>query len=247
MKRIAFIVCIIFCFILGFIGCKHESIVPTVTPNLPGGVNPGGPPPGNGGGGTPVSTLVCFEIDILPIFQTNCAKSGCHDAGSHQEDYVLDNYNNIVRRGIEAGDASDSEIYEVLFENGEDKMPRPPNPDLTPAQKALIGKWINEGAKNTVNCNVGTSGCDITKFNFSADIKPILATNCTGCHGGTAPSGGINLTVYDVVKQVGLNGRLVGAITHAPGFQPMPRNANKLSDCKITQIQKWIDAGAQDN
>lgn len=243
MNRKSWILAIIIIFIVTFAACKHDPPLSTEIPppTVPGGG--GGTPGGGGGTGT---TLVCFETDILPIFQTNCAKASCHDAASHQKGYVFDSYANIVRNGIKPGDANDSKVYQVLFETGNDKMPRPPNPDLSPAQKALIGKWINEGAQNTTNCG-NSSGCDISLFKYNADIKPILATNCTGCHGGTAPSGGINLTVYEVVKNVGLSGRLVGAITHAPGFQPMPRNANKLSDCKITQIKNWVSAGAQNN
>ncbi|MEO6584437.1 MAG: hypothetical protein ABIO05_08940 [Ferruginibacter sp.] len=234
--------------VAGFAACKHEVPIGTVV--VPGG-NTGGGGTGGGGGGTggggTGSTLVCFQSDILPIFQTNCAKSSCHDAASHQKDYVLDNYNNIVKKGIRPGDASESKIYRVLFETGNDKMPRPPNPDLTPAQKALIGRWINEGAQNTTNCNNSSSGCDTTKFKYSADIQPILAANCTGCHNATTFAAGLNFTQYDVVKQTAINGRLVGTITHTPGYSPMPRNAAKLSDCKITQIKKWIAAGALNN
>ena len=82
-------------------------------------------------------------------------------------------------------------MYKVLFETGNDKMPQPPNPDLSAAQKALIGRWINEGARNTTNCG---SNCDTTQFKFAANINVILTSNCIGCHGGTAPSGNINLS-----------------------------------------------------
>jgi mono/diheme cytochrome c family protein len=244
MNKLAIFFSLVFFAIVCFISCKHDIPEGSVTP--PPIVNPPSNPGGGGGtGGGTGSNLVCFETDVLPIFQTNCAKSGCHDAASHQKGYVFDNYANIVRDGIEPGNAGDSEVYEVLFETGNDKMPRPPNPDLSPAQKALIGRWINEGAQNTRNCNTGS--CDPSLFKFNADIKPILATNCTGCHSGGAPSAGINLTSYDVVKQVAQNGRLVGAITHAAGYSPMPKNANKLSDCKINQIKNWVAAGAPNN
>jgi hypothetical protein len=240
MHKKAFILCSISVFIILFAACKHE--LPPAAGTSPITV-PGGGTTGGGGTG---SNLVCFESDILPIFQTNCAKANCHDAASHQEGYVFNSYANIIRKGIEPGDANDSKVYEVLFETGNDKMPQAPNPDLTAAQKTLIGKWINEGARNTTNCGSST-GCDVNLFKYNADIKPIFASNCTGCHGGTNPDGGINLTVYEVVKTVGLNGRLVGAITHTPGYQPMPRNANKLSDCRINQIKNWVSAGALNN
>lgn len=215
--------------------CKHEipgsatgSGVPDPNPvTLPGG-----------------STLVCFESQILPLFQSNCAKSGCHDAASRQKGYVFDTYANIVKKDVTPGRAENSKVYKVLFETGDKKMPRPPNPDLTPAQKALIGKWINEGARNTVNC--GTS-CDSSQFKYGANVAPLISTYCLGCHSGGAPSGGINLSTYIGVRNVALSGRLVGAVSHAPGYSPMPKNTGKLSPCQITQITKWVNAGALNN
>jgi cytochrome c553 len=194
-------------------------------------------------GGLP-SSEVCFQSEVLPLLQTNCAKSGCHDAVSKEGDYVLDSYNNITRRGVVPGNATNSKIYKVLFENGSDKMPPPPNPDLTAAQKALIGKWINEGAKNTTGCGVA---CDSSQFTFAANIKPMMQTYCVGCHGGTAPSGGINLSEYGGVRQQAISGRLYNSVIQAPGYSAMPKSAGKLSDCQIAQLRKWIAAGYQNN
>ena len=213
-----------------FVACKHEP---------PQQVTP--PPTSGGGTG---SNLVCFEADVLPIFQSNCAKSGCHDAATHEKDYVLDSYSNIIKKGIVFGRATNSKIYKVLFETGNDKMPPAPNPDLTAAQKAIIGKWINEGAVNTTNCS---SGCDIAQFKYAANISLIMTNNCVGCHGGASPSANINLSNYAGVNAQVANGRLLGAVTHTAGYSPMPKNASKLSQCQITQIQNWIGAGALNN
>ena len=211
--------------------CKHEP-----PPFVPQPQNPGNPNPG--------TSLVCFETEILPLFQSNCAKSNCHDAATHEKDYIFDSYQNIISKGIIPGSAANSEVYEVLFETGNDKMPPPPNPDLTAAQKALIGRWINEGAQNTTNC--GTI-CDTLNFKYSTAISVIASTYCIGCHGGAAPSAGINLTSYAGVAAVAQSGRLYNAVTHAAGYSPMPKNAAKLSDCQITQIRKWIEDGTPNN
>lgn len=104
--------------------CKHEPAQIAINPTpIPG------PVPNNG---------VCFESDVLPLFQTNCAKSGCHDATSHVEDLVLDSYTNIVKKGIVPGKANSSKLYEVLFKSGSDKMPPLPNADLTTDQRTLL-------------------------------------------------------------------------------------------------------------
>ncbi len=233
MKNFSAVALTILVFILLFAACKHtppEQVAP--------------PPPSGGGGGGGGNTLVCFESEVLPIFQSNCAKSGCHDAITQEKGYVLDSYANIIRKGIVVGSATNSEIYEVLFETGNDKMPPAPNPDLTPAQKALIGRWINEGARNTTNCS---TGCDTTQYKYGANISLIMSNNCTGCHGATAPSANINLTTHAGVSAQANNGRLSGAITHSAGYSPMPKNASKLSECQITQVMKWVADGAPNN
>ncbi|MBL0357794.1 MAG: hypothetical protein IPP72_13315 [Chitinophagaceae bacterium] len=191
-----------------------------------------------------VNGAVCFQSDILPVFQSYCAKSGCHDAGSREEGYQLDTYANIVSKGVRAGNAGGSKIYEVLVESGNDRMPQPPENPLTASQINLIARWINEGARNTSNCS---SACDSSQFTYAAKVKPILQTNCLGCHSGVAASGGyIPLDTYDGVKEQALFGTLYISINHT-GTYPMPKNGAKLSDCKIAVVRKWIESGAPDN
>lgn len=228
MKKIVLAIVLILGAGILFNSCKHDPDSIVI-------------PPGTSGG---VGTAVCFESEVLPLLQTNCAKSGCHDAATHADDYVLDNYTNIMKKGVIPGNATNSKIYEVLFENGNDKMPPPPNADLTSSQKALIGRWINEGAKNTVNC---ATACDTTQFRYGANISQILATHCLGCHAGPSSSAGIDLSSYGNVRPYAINGKLVGAVTHSPGYSAMPKNAGKLSDCQIRQIQKWVAGGSPNN
>ena len=58
---------------------------------------------------------VCFEAEVLPIFQSSCAKSGCHDVTTHEEGYVLDSYQHIMKKGIKPGEPFDSELFEVIL------------------------------------------------------------------------------------------------------------------------------------
>lgn len=184
---------------------------------------------------------VCFEGDVLPIFQSSCAKSGCHDAASHKEGLVLDSYKNIVRgEGIVPGNARASELFQSIVSG---KMPPGSNPKLTSTQVATIRKWINQGAKNTTNCLT----CDTSIYSYSGAISAILGTNCVGCHTGISGGGGIDLSTYTGVRTVALNGHLVGTVTHAAGYSPMPLGGAMLSDCNITQIEKWVASGAANN
>lgn len=229
MKQVFYLPAMLFAGILLFNSCTHEPPVAFTASPAP---TPGG------------AAEVCFESDILPLFQSRCALSGCHDATTHQNNYMFDSYANIIRNDLTPGNATTSKIYQVLFETGKDKMPPLPNADLTTAQKALIGRWINEGAKNTNNC---AQHCDSTNFKYAAQISVIMNTYCVGCHAGILPAGGVILNTYTGVNQVAISGRLTGAVSHAPGYSPMPKNTNKLSDCQITQIRNWVNAGALNN
>lgn len=187
---------------------------------------------------------VCFERDVLPVFQSNCTQSGCHNSQDRAAGYDLSSYDNIVSHGIVPFDYKASEIYEVLVQpfGG---MPESPYSRLSDEQISKIALWIDEGANNTT-CNDSTD-CNTSGVTFSASVKPILASYCNGCHSGSSPSGGIDYTTYNGVKATVGNGKLLGSIRHLSGFSPMPQNANKLSACKISTIQAWIDAGAPNN
>ncbi|WP_242929113.1 hypothetical protein [Pontibacter vulgaris] len=89
--------------------------------------------------------------------------------------------------------------------------------------------------------------CDTTSVTFSGTVAPILASNCYSCHASAIAQGGVVLDTYAGVKQQADRGNLIGVITHAPGFPPMPQGGNKLSDCNIAKIKKWVDSGALNN
>jgi hypothetical protein len=240
-----------FCLFLGlFISCKH--VLPDQNPagGNGGGGNGGG---GNGGGSSGGNTsgncdpnLVYFQQQVLPILVNNCTMSPCHDVNSHQDGVILTSYVNVMNTAdVDPGDPLGSKLYRVLIDNDpDDRMPRPPAAPLSDADKNIIYKWIQQGAKD-LTC---TPGCDTSaSVSFSSTITPILTAKCTGCHGGTNPQAGINLTTYAGVKAKINDGRFWGAINHQPGFSPMPKNGSKLPDCDLAKIKKWIDAGSPNN
>lgn len=187
---------------------------------------------------------VYFINEIFPILKSNCALSGCHGNGSMEDGVDLSSYEKIISTAdIEAFNAEDSDLYEVITDNDlEDRMPPQPAPGLSSEQIALIKKWIDQGALNN-----GCDDCDSTNISFSMFVSPFITNTCQGCHSGVEPSGGIFLTNYDQIKTQALNGNLLSVIRHEPGYIPMPYNQQKLSDCKIEQIRLWIDNGAQND
>jgi len=97
------------------------------------------------------------------------------------------------------------------------------------------------------NLYPGTANCDTTGVTFSGTVLPLIQTNCYACHSQAAGQGGIILEGHaNVVIRVN-DGKLIGAVSHASGFTPMPQNGQKLADCDIKRIQTWINAGAPNN
>jgi len=186
-----------------------------------------------------------FQNDVLPIFISNCAKPGCHDAQSHEEGLVLDSYDNIMATDkIKPGDPNDSKIYKVLIDNDpDDKMPPPGNTPLTSDQINLIYTWILQGAKDNY---CGGGACDTSNVTFSGSVNPILQNNCVGCHSGSVLSGGVDLSSYNAVYTQAANGNLKGSINGYPGYTVMPLGG-QLSECDINQINFWINDGAPNN
>ena len=247
----SFVYTLIFFSAVTFAACKHtidsQQPTPVDSTNTGGGNGGGGNGGGNGGGGNnPSDTALCFERDILPIFISNCAKGGCHDAATAEKGYVFTSYETITRKKFEHGNAEETELYEAMTEDDYDKiMPPPPSGPLQPEQIARIRRWINMGAPNSTNCSNG--GCDSTQAAFAATIQPILNTACRGCHNANLASGGIRLDNHAGAAAAAGSGQLLGAIRHDAGFTPMPQGGNKLNDCQIAQISRWVANGTPNN
>lgn len=126
----------------------------------------------------------------------------------------------------------------------------------------------------------GSSGCGSETavssprerpVSFSADIQPILATNCAGCHsrGGSADLSGIELTLTEdvayeeLVHQQSVQRRELAFIVAGdagsslfylkvssddpPVGVRMPRFAPPLLAGEIDLIRRWIEQGALNN
>jgi hypothetical protein len=170
--------------------------------------------------------------------------SGCHDAISHKEGVILTDYTNISRE-VKVSSPTSSDLYKCLNETGDERMPPAPSAEFNIAQKSLLLKWIQQGAKNNTCSNTAT--CDTVNVTFSASVLPVLKTYCVGCHSAASPSAGIDLSTYAAVKVYAANGRLMGSITHAIGYKPMPSSTSKLGACEINQIKAWITKGILNN
>jgi len=93
---------------------------------------------------------------------------------------------------------------------------------------------------------LGAAACDTTAVRYSVQVVQILDQYCISCHSAAAASGGVALETYDQAKTYTLNGQLLKSVRHE-GPSPMPQNAPKLSDCRISTLEAWFNAGCPNN
>jgi cytochrome c5 len=217
----------------------------------------GGTSPGIGTG----TATVCFDSNILPFFQSNCATSGCHNKTSKVEGYDLSSYVSIISKGLNSGNPGASKIYKVMTSTGKDRMPPAPYSPVSKTNLDAISKWITEGAQNKIcgttggntggtgtggtGVGTGNGGTNSVVVNFVA-VNSIIKANCVSCHKVGNASAGIALDSYTEIKKYGTNGRLYGSISGATGFKLMPPGGG-ITTCDIALIKKWIDVGMPNN
>ena len=192
--------------------------------------------------------VVYFQQDILPLLQTACAQSGCHDAAA-ADGIRLDSYAAIFQSGesnlVVPGNPGASELWEVLVEDNPDKvMPPPPASPLTPEQIERIWDWIDQGASN-LSCD---GGCDTLNVTFAGTVQPLLTDRCVSCHSGPSPDGGVVLSTHaGVVSAVDTRDLLAAVRQTGGGVSAMPPSGTPLSACQVRAIELWIEAGKPNN
>ena len=240
--------------VLSVISCRHIPEMPAEPSGSNNqshdttGSNPN--PPATGDTSYYYNARACFQRDILPIIQTNCAIPGCHDGSSSggddrtQESLIaLTNYSQIMNIVV-PNDPSSSRLYRAITGSGEDHMPPQPQPPLSTAQVDSIYDWIRYDALNEDCCSLSsTNGCDTSQVSFSATVWPIIQNYCLGCHTGPNAQLGILLDNYQDISAVASSGKLMDVLKAQSGYPIMPP-AGSLSACQISQIAAWIHQGS---
>ncbi len=88
---------------------------------------------------------VSFSKDVLTLFTSNCALSGCHVTGGIPPDLSAGNaYNSLISGGyVNTGTPQQSPIYTVVISSGAMNSHLPNFSD-----QQVILNWIKQGAKN---------------------------------------------------------------------------------------------------
>jgi hypothetical protein len=197
---------------------------------------------------------VCFTGDILPIFTSNCAITGCHDGGG--ESQAMSTYADIMR-DITPGNPGASGIYQAITAKWGNRMP--PSKPLSLENREKIRIWIEQGAiensaacSSTINGGNGSGTPPVARACFTRDIFPVIVSRCatTGCHDAASHKEGYNYTTYTNIRSSvssgkPANSKLLTVIKLSSGESKMPPAGSlQLSVAEIDSIGKWIGYGA---
>jgi len=96
----------------------------------------------------PPAVDISFATEIQPIFNNNCV--ACHNGSLDPDLRTGNSYNALtsIPGSIIPGDASGSELIEMLEHNPANPNPMPPSSPISTTKITLIKNWINQGAKN---------------------------------------------------------------------------------------------------
>ena len=107
-------------------GCYKDVIIP------PSAADPDGPP-----------QAVSFKTDLAPIFNSQCAKSGCHVSGSHKPYMTTaESYLQITTGGyVNVLVPKESILYKKIYGEMKEYIP-------SASDRQKVYDWIRNGAPN---------------------------------------------------------------------------------------------------
>jgi hypothetical protein len=110
---------------------------------------------------------------------------------------------------------------------------------------ALLNSCYYDNEEYLYPTNSQQVTCDSISVTFSANIAPIFAGNCNGCH-STASHPNTDVITDNYASDTTYISRIWYSINHIGPF-PMPKNGGKLSKCDIAKINQWRNLGMPNN
>jgi len=222
-------------------------------------------PPGGG---------VSFVKQVLPVLNARCGN--CHIRNARGM-FSMATYETLMRgptgsgKVIFPGDVKGS----VLIEKVEGREMPPSGAGIPAEELDTLKKWVEQGARfdgpdpkaqvstlitgqpmpaaTTLKVEAATGKETIS---FAKDIAPVLAANCTGCHGTQNPRNNFSVATFENLLRGGDRGEpllpgkpadslIVKKLKGTADGARMPQNQPPLADDVIAKFEKWIEEGAK--
>jgi hypothetical protein len=99
------------------------------------------------------SVVISYSVDIVPIVNSKCSATGCHQVGGSgtAKDYSFYGSSGSHGSGLDAvcsGDTTGSSAWHDITGFSGNPMPKTGSPPLTPCEKLILMRWIHSGAPN---------------------------------------------------------------------------------------------------
>jgi hypothetical protein len=126
MKRVLIYLGLFFGMGLFLVGCYKDTVIPPIP------LNPDGPP-----------QFVSYSSDLSPLFNSNCAKSGCHLSGGHHPYLNSEiSYNELINGGfVNTNIPKESILYIMINSEMKEFIP-------SASDRQKVYDWIRNGAPN---------------------------------------------------------------------------------------------------
>jgi hypothetical protein len=179
---------------------------------------------------------------VAGLFDPSC--TGCHGASLQSGGLDLSSYTAAVAggaggAGVVPGDAAGSVIVQVQEAGGHPGQ-------LSAADLDLIREWIDGGAVEAGSA--GTTPPVAAGTTWDGAISGLFDPGCTGCHGASLQSGGLDLSSYAAAVAGG--GRGAGVVPGDAAGSVIVQileaggHPGQLSAADLARLKEWIDSGA---
>jgi len=141
-----------------------------------------------------------FETDVRPLLLAKCLR--CHGDKGRKGELDLRTLASVLKGGesgvvVVPGHPEKSLLYEKVRDG---LMPPGKKDRLNEAQREIIRRWIEQGARGRV------AGQEPQPASTQHDVIPILLRRCTVCHGARQREGGLDLRTKAALLRGGKSG-----------------------------------------
>ncbi|HVZ33998.1 MAG TPA: hypothetical protein VG963_16340 [Polyangiaceae bacterium] len=98
--------------------------------------------------------------------------------------------------------------------------------------------WGDAGSKDAGHSDGGAGGGSCSALTYASFGQQFLTSYCVGCHGSTLVSGGVRLDSLSNLQSH------KAAVKSAVADGTMPQGSKKPTSDERTQLENWIDCGA---
>jgi len=112
---------------------------------------------------------------------------------------------------------------------------------VAPLIAALVSACGGSSPTSPSSITVTVTGTGVTNYTYTADVAPILNSDCVACHSASRHDGGVNLSTYAGVMQVvtpGSDQSLLVRVVQPAG--PMYGNLSGNRNQKVQLIYDWV-------